>query len=120
VNQIIAYGFEITAWEQALETSGKIDIRGYSVHKIAVLFTVLFHQDFTIFLDELRLDFAGVIGDQPLDILFASDDRFLYLDYTLRAEGIGFSRNAQSWFGAFITSQQRSRRPLWLKRLSFR
>ena len=108
----IVVGADVAAGEdffQVLE-EGRVD--GHHVFEMAVDGAILDHQDLAVALDDLRLDFAGLVGVEDFEGRLAVQDLLADFGHAARAERIGLARPAQRRLGLFPGLQQRLVGPL--------
>src|SRR5207248_3016282 len=61
VQFFVVVGTDVPAGEGLLEVPEELRIDGQDIFEMSVDWAILYHQDFSVALDDLRLDFAGLL-----------------------------------------------------------
>src|SRR5208337_3236709 len=113
---LVVVGANVAAGEDIFQMLKEGGVHGHDVFEVAVLRTVLHHEDFAVALDDLRLDFAGLLVHEDFDGELAVDDLLADIRHALGAERIGGARPAERRLGFLVRLQQRLIGPLGRKR----
>src|SRR5439155_14593217 len=111
---------EVSAKEETFNTAGEVRVGGENILKRPVFLARLAHEDSTVFLYDLRLDFARVFVSQQGQVGIPIDDGGAYFGHTARAKGVCDSGKTEGRGRAFIALEHLARRPLRSRELSFR
>jgi len=111
---------EVSAKEETFNTAGEVRVGGENILKRPVFLARLAHEDSTVFLYDLRLDFARVFVSQQGQVGIPIDDGGAYFGHTARAKGVCDSWKTEGRGRAFIALEHLARRPLRSRELSFR
>src|SRR5271165_5321171 len=104
---LVVVGANVAAGEDIFQMLEEGGVHGHDVFEVAVLRTVLHHEDFAVALDDLRLDFAGLLVHEDFDGQLAVDDLLADFRHALGAERVGGARPSERRFRFLIGLQQR-------------
>jgi len=113
---LVIVGADIAARKNLFQVLEEVGVDGHHVFKVAVLRTVLHHQDLAVALDDLRLDLARLLVHQDLDRQFAVDDLLANLGNALGAERIRGAGPAERGLRLLVRLEERLVRPLGRER----
>ena len=112
----VIVGANVAAGKDFFEVLEEGGVHRHHVFKVPVLRTIFHHQDLAIALDDLGLDFAGLLVHQHFDRQLAVDDLLADVRHALGAERIGSAGPTQRRLRFLVRLQQWLVRPLRRKR----
>src|SRR5215469_16576268 len=116
VEFLVVVGADVAAGEDFFQVLEERGVNGHHVFEVAMLGAVLDHEDLAVALDDLGLDFAGLLVHEDFDRQLAVDDLLADFRHALGAERVGAARPAQRRLRFLIGLQQRLVGPLGRKR----
>ena len=95
VKLFVIVGVDVTTRKHLLNVRQELDVDRHHVFEVPVDRTILDHPDFSVALDDLRLNLAHLFVNQNAHVLLAANYRFPGLDHAVRTKRIGRSRPTQ-------------------------
>jgi len=109
---LVVVGADVAAGEDFLEMLEECRVDGHDVLEMAMNGAVLHHQDLAVALQNGGLDFADLLGQQHVDVLFSVQNRLTRFTGAFGTERVSLPRPAQRRLRFLIRLEKRLLRPL--------